>query len=66
MADVPAPQPSQLYQPLQRNQCSGDAIYAKLVKPEQAGRENELKYYQMIVTCLNKTEKIIRKRKRAK
>ena len=42
MADVPAPQPSQLYQPLQRNQCSGDAIYAELVKPEQAGREYEL------------------------
>ena len=38
MADEPAP----LYQPLQRNQCSADAIYTELVKPEQAVREYEL------------------------
>ena len=42
MADLPAPQPSEHYQQLQRNQCSGDAIYAELIKPEQAGREYEL------------------------
>ena len=42
MADEPAPQPSQLYQPLQRNQCNTDAIYAEVMKPEQAGREYEL------------------------
>ena len=38
MADEPAP----LYQPLQRNQCNTDAIYAEVMKPEQAVREYEL------------------------
>ena len=42
MADEPAPPPSQLYQPLQRNQCNADAIYAEVMKPEQAVREYEL------------------------